>query len=79
MEARTRKGVTMSGCFFVSPAVFHWFHFDNEVKERSLETGILTIKGTFRNKDVTVEVKNGLARVMADDGILPRLEAALQA
>lgn len=65
--------------FIVNAKVFHWFHLENETKERNLTTGILTIKGTFRNKDVTVEVKNGLARVMADDGILPRLEAALQA
>ena len=65
-------------CFLVEARVFNWFRLKNEIRERNLETGVLTIKEFFHGREVLVEVKNGSAKVFVDDGILPRLEARLR-
>jgi hypothetical protein len=67
------------GCFFVDPKCFHWFHLGSETREKDLATGVLTIRGWFCDRHwVVVEIKNGIAKVSADNGILPRLEQILK-
>ncbi len=68
----------MKPSFITKAGVFHWFHLENETRNRDLTTGILTITGDYGRHKVIVEIKNGLAKVMTDAGILVNLMERLE-
>lgn len=65
------------GWFLIDAKAFNCFHLENETKERNLTTGVLTIEGLYCGKEVLVKIKNGIAMVTVDNGILLRLNSTL--